>query len=434
MAARARRLADRVAASRHSQVHRSSYALILTTVTNAALGLLFWVAAARLYPTEVVGLGAGGISALQLAATIGWVGLIFTLMRYVPIAGTGRRRLIASVYLIGGGAAVAVAVAFTVALASRLNVPYLSESVASGVAFCACVAVWAIFTLQDSALISLRRAGVVAGENVLYGALKLVLLIALSAFAHPWTLLGVWAGAALVFVVAVSGFLLFRDPRVRAPAEPAEPTSRRAIARFSSGHTAAALMAIVPDYLVPLLVLHYLDPAANAYYYSAWSVSLSARALSVNVTDALMVEAAYGQETFAALLGKVGRLFAVVLIPTVLVVVAAAEPVLRIFGSAYAGEGAAALRYFGLSLVPFTVVTLALALDRIRQRFANALLITSTGTLATIALDVLLIPRHGIAGAGLGWLAGQALAALIAAHSLWRELGARTPGAGHVVR
>lgn len=422
MSGRARGLAARVASTRHTSVYRNSYALILTTVVNAVLGLLFWVAAARLYSADVVGLGSGGISAMQLVATVGWVGLIFTLMRYVPIAGRFRRRLIVGVYAAGVLAATPLAIVFVVWLSGPFDVEYVSSDVVKGAVFCLAVAAWVVFTLQDSALISLRRASVVTVENLLYGALKLALLVALSFLDEPWVLLGVWAGSTVLFVAAVNRYIS-RDPLMRDTAQPPATLNRRAVARFSTGHTAAATVAIVPDYLVPLLVIHYLGPAANAYYYAAWNVGLSARALAVNVTDALMVEAAYGQESFAALLRKLARLFAFVLGPSIAVLVVAAEPIMRIFGAEYAAEGATVLRYFGIGLIPFTVVTLALALDRMRERFADALVITAVGTAATIGLDLLWIPQHGADGAGLAWLCGQTLAALVALRTLWQSLG-----------
>jgi O-antigen/teichoic acid export membrane protein len=420
---RARRSAGMVAASRHVPVYRSSYALILTTFLNAVLGLLFWVAAARLYPAEIVGLGAGGISALQLAATIGWAGLIFTLMRYVPVAGVARRRLVLAVYAAGVAAAAASAAVFAATLATRLNVQFVTDRPASTVAFCAGVAVWVVFTLQDGALISLRRSPLVPAENFLYGGLKLILLVALSSVVAPWTLLGVWVGAAAVFVVIVNAFLFWR--LLGATTDPPALPSTAAVVRFSTGQTGAAFIAYVPDYLVPLLILAYLDPGATAYYYAAWTVGLSARALAVNIADALIVEAAYGQETFAHLLRMVARLFAALLAPVVLVMLLGAQLILRVFGPDYADAAAGLLRCFALSLVPFTVVTLALALARVRARFTDALLISSVGTVTAVGLDMVLIPRHGIVGAGLGWLAGQSLAALVATRTLRHELAPR---------
>jgi O-antigen/teichoic acid export membrane protein len=401
-------------------VYRSSYALILTTFVNAVLGLLFWVAAARLYPPDVVGLGAGGISALQLVATIGWVGLIFTLMRYVPLAGSSRARLVLTVYGAGVGLATVAALSFTSTLSEHLGVPYVSAGLLSTVAFCASVAVWVLFTLQDGVLLSVRRSELVPAENSLYGALKLVLLAALSGIAEPWTLLGVWAGAAAVFVALVSGFLFGR--MLRAPNDPPATPPPAAIARFSVGHTGVAFIAFVPDFLVPLLILAYLDAEANAYYYAAWTVGLSARALAVNIADALLVEVAYGQELFAQLLRTVARPFAALFVLVILGMLIGGELILRLFGPQYADAGAGLLRYFAISLVPFTIVTLAITLDRSRERFADALLIASVGTVTAVGLDMVLIPRHGIVGAGLGWLIGQTLAALVAIRTLRHEL------------
>lgn len=422
-----REVARRGASSLRTPVYRSSLALILTTVVNAVLGVLFWVAAARLYSTRVVGLGAGGISALQLTATIGWVGLIFTLMRYVPVAGSHRRRLMLGVYGSGVTLATLVALLFTTTLADSFKVPYVSDNIGAAGAFCIGVAVWVVFTLQDSALISLRRSSIVTIENLLYGLLKLVLLIVLSASDKPWTLLGVWTGSALVFVGIVSGFILVLDPLLRTQTAPQAKLSKRALANFSIGHTAAAIIAVIPDYLVPLLVLSYLDAAANAYYYAAWSISLSARALSVNVTDALMVEAAYGEESFLELLQKLARLFTAILVPTIVCMLLGAGIILRIFGSRYSDGGATVLRLFAIALVPFTLVTLALALDRVRERFKDALLITTAGTSTTIGLDLILIPSLGIKGAGVSWLCGETVAAMFAVRSLWKGLGLRAP-------
>jgi hypothetical protein len=58
-------------------------------------------------------------------------------------------------------------------------------------------------------------------KNSRYGALKLVLLAALSGIAEPWTLLG---GCGSGFVALVSGFLFGR--MLRAPNDP--PATRPA--------------------------------------------------------------------------------------------------------------------------------------------------------------------------------------------------------------
>jgi O-antigen/teichoic acid export membrane protein len=429
-------LAARVAGTRHEPIYRSSYALFLTTGANALLGLAFWVAAARLYPESVVGLGAGGISALQLVALVGWVGLQFTLMRYVPVAGVLRRRIVAIVYGAGVASALVVAIVFVLAFADALQVPYVADSVLQAVAFCVCVAVWVVFSLQDAVLVGIRRAFFVPAENTAYGLLKLILLVSLSTIDDPWVLLGVWAGGTAVLVAAINTLLF---TRLLAHDAPSQLPARGPLMRFSTGHSAVALTAWVPDFLVPLLVLSYLDEADNAYYYAAWTVGFSARLLAMNLANALTVEGAYADNPISALLRSVIRLSLTVLLPVMVVLLVAAEPVLSVFGPNYADEAATLLRLFAISLVPYTIATLAVAFDRVRERFANALVITGTGTIATIALDIVLIPSSGISGAGLGWLGGQLLAAAVALGLMTRVarhpdlLPVPPPGAADVV-
>lgn len=392
---------------------RSSYALLLTTGLNAVLGMAFWVTAARLFPPDVVGLGAGGISALQLAATIGWVGLQFTLLRYAPTAGRQRRRLVVGVYGAGAAAGLAGAAVFVTFLAPALRVGYLSSSSGARAVFVLAVGAWVVFSLQDAALLGIRRAAAVPVENFVYGALKLVLIVALGTVDDPWTLLGVWSGTAALLAVVVNVLLLKRWLAPGRADQAGNLPALGALARFSAGHTAVALTSWAPDFLIPLLVLRYLGEDANAYYYAAWTIGFSARLLLLNVANALTVEAAYAEDTVRRLLASARRLAVVVLVPSVLVLLLGAPLLLQVFGEPYRAA-VGLLRWYALSLPLFAIATFVAALDRVRERFELALAITASSSAVVITLDVLLLPRLGLSGAGLSWLLAQVLSAAVA--------------------
>jgi O-antigen/teichoic acid export membrane protein len=403
-------LISRVLSTRSVPLYRTSYALMLTTAGNAVLGLLFWVAAARLYASDVVGLGAAGISALQLVAGIGWVGLQITLIRYLPIAGAKRRWLTAYAYVAGASVALVLAIVFTLALTGTLSVDFISENAATRVAFCMSVVVWVVFSLQDAALIGVRRSLVVPLENAIYALGRLVALVALAAIASPWTLMGVWVVAAALVAVPVNG-LLFRSFLIDATVS--RLVSTRRVVRFSAGQTGVALVAWIPDFLVPLLVLKYAGESANAYYYVAWMIGFSVRLVVLNMANALTVEGAYSEARFRDLIRSATRLSAIVLLPIVLFLVVAPSIPLQIFGADYA-EAATFLRYFALSLIPFTFAAFVIANDRVRQRSAPALAITTAGSVVIIGLNIVLIPELGLDGAGIAWLVGHCVAAVVA--------------------
>ena len=389
---------------------RASWALIATTAINALLGLVYWVLAARLYPADIVGEAAGAISAMMFVTSIGWLGLQFVLIRFVPVAGDRAGRLIISAYGTAGLAGLTAAVVFLVAFAGPAGLGFVVAGPSTVAAFLAGSAAWIVFSLQDPALIGLRRSGWVPVENAAFGALKAIVLVAAAATGSVWAIFGSWTAAAAIFAGIVN-ILMFRRlvPHVPHPAPGTLPT-RRGVVRFAAGQHAVAVVAAVPDTLVPLLVLGFLGPSANAHYYAAWAIGFSLRLLAVNIADALLSEAARAEHDLPHLLRSATRLTVGVLVPLTLATVAAAALITPVFGSGY-DEATGLLRIFALSLLPFGVVTGILTVERVRQRNALALAVVAVSTGVTIAADVVLIPEMGISGAGWGWLLGQCLAA-----------------------
>ena len=389
---------------------RASWALIATTAINAVLGLVYWVLAARLYPAEIVGEAAGAISAMMFVTSVGWLGLQFVLIRFIPVAGDRTGRLIISTYGAAGAAGLMAAVVFLAAFAKPAGLAFVVAGPATVVAFLAGSVAWIVFSLQDPALIGLRRSGWVPVENAAFGALKAIVLVAAAATGSVWAIFGSWAAAAAVFAGIVN-ILMFRKlvPHAPHPAPGALPT-RRGIVRFAAGQHAAAVIAAVPDTLVPLLVIGFLGPAANAHYYAAWAIAFSLRLLALNIADALLSEAARAEHDLPHLLRSATKLTTAFLVPLTLVTLAVASLLTSVFGSGY-DEATGLLRIFALSLLPFGVVTGILTVERVRQRTAIALVVVAVSTGVTIAADIVLIPEMGISGAGWGWLLAQCLAA-----------------------
>jgi len=156
-------------------LYRSATALVLTTGANAGLGLIFWTLAARLYSIEEVGRGAATVAALQLVSMLGCAGLTPALIRFIPASRLSTRRLVEITYL--AGLSMALLCGVGVLIASYLFIEPLSVP---SFVFLGGVAVFTIFTLQDGALIGLRREAWVPVENATFGVIKIVLLVAFS--------------------------------------------------------------------------------------------------------------------------------------------------------------------------------------------------------------------------------------------------------------
>ena len=306
---------------RQVPLYRSSFALMLTTGLNGILGFAYWVLAARLYPAKAVGIGAGAISAMTLVSSLGWVGLQFVLLRYVPVAGRVQARLVRLCYAAALAISLVATAIFLAGFARLAGLGILTESPLTVVLFGVSIVFWVVFSLQDPVLIGLRRAGWVPVENATFGAIKAALLVVLAASASAWAILGAWVlgliGLVVVINVALFGRLLDKERTV-----PSRLPNQRQLVRFATGHHFVAVTAAIPDSLVSLLILAFMPGAANAYYYSAWAVSFSFRLLAVNMSNALIVEGALAESKVRSLVRQVSRMAFVVVIPLVIVVVA----------------------------------------------------------------------------------------------------------------
>lgn len=403
-----------IARATRGRLERASALLMLTTLLNAVLGLGFWLAAARLYDTEAVGLAAGAVSALTLVSSFGWFGLQHVMLRYVPIAGARRGALILRVYQAALVIALISAAGFLAVLTGPFDAELLSSSPLAVSAFLAAVVAWVAFSLQDPVLIALGQEAWVPIENAVFGLLKLVAIVILAAAGatSAWAVFGSWAACAGVLVVVMSWLLTRRLLPAARDAAVGLPGSR-AIARFAAGHHFVAVTASLPDFLVPLLVLGLLSEDATAHYYAAFTMSYALRLLAVNIASALTVEGARDQAGLGALRRRVARMVGMLLVPLAVLTAAAASPMLALFGGSYSSEGAGLLRLFALALPLSAVVVVGLAIERVRQRSARAFAVALVSAVATIGLDLWLLPAQGLQGAGVAWLIGQALGAAL---------------------
>ena len=68
-------------------MYRDAYALMLNTIVNSGLGLLYWIVAARTSSPEVVGRGNALISLMLLVSVLTQVDFGQALIRFLPRAG-----------------------------------------------------------------------------------------------------------------------------------------------------------------------------------------------------------------------------------------------------------------------------------------------------------------------------------------------------------
>ncbi|MDX3851438.1 lipopolysaccharide biosynthesis protein [Streptomyces sp. AK02-01A] len=398
---------------------RNAYALMLSTGVSAALGLGFWLVAARYYTEEAVGQGSAAIAAMRLLASITATTMIGAVVRYVPRAGRATGALVWRVYAISSLVVCVACVVFllTLDLWGPSYAPL--DGLTAGLVFTASCVAWALLTLQDGVLTGLRKAFWVPVGNAVFSLGKLLML---AAFATALPVLGVfvsWAAAISLSVLPL-GWLIFRRliPRQAAADHDREPPKVRDIGRFLAGDSVGALFSLAMINLLPVMVAVRFDAAHNAFFYTAYTVGGTMEFMAINMASSLTAHASHSPDRLAEGVRGALRRMAVLLVPVVLVLVVFAPRVLAPFGDDYTRNGTTVLRLLAAAALPRVVVELYIGVLRVQGRTGVLAVLQGAMCLLVLGSALFLLGPAGISGAGLAMLLSMTLVALVAAPGL----------------
>ncbi|MHC5702221.1 lipopolysaccharide biosynthesis protein [Streptomyces tirandamycinicus] len=411
-----------------ASMFRNAYALMLSTGVSAALGLGFWLVAARYFTEEAVGQGSAAIAAMRLLASITATTMIGAVVRYVPRAGRATGPLVWRAYAVSSAVVCVACAAFLVTL-DLWGPSYapLRGPVAGAVFTAACVG-WALLTLQDGVLTGLREAVWVPVGNAVFSVGKLLLLVV---FAGALPVLGVfvsWA-AAIALSVLPLGWLVFRRliPRHAAAEGDREPPRMRDVGRFLAGDSVGALFSLAMINLLPVMVAVRFDAAHNGFFYIAYTVGGTMEFMAINMASSLTAHASHSPGSLADGVRGALRRMALLLVPVVAVLVVFAPVILAPFGADYAEHGTTVLRLLAAAALPRVVVELYIGVLRVQGR--TGVLAALQGAMCAMVLGsaAFLMGPAGISGAGLAMLLSMALMALVSAPGLRAALAGREP-------
>nr|WP_234338428.1 lipopolysaccharide biosynthesis protein [Streptomyces sp. NRRL F-5727] len=386
---------------------------MLSTGVSAALGLGFWLVAARYYTEDAVGQGSAAIAAQRMLASITATTLSGAVVRYVPRAGRATGPLVARLYLLS---TVVVAAASGIFL---LTLDWWGPSYAplgtlsAGIFFTLSSVGWALLTLQDGVLTGLRKAFWVPVGNAVFSVGKLVLLVVLAAALPVLGVFVSWAAAIALSTVPLA-WLVFRRliPQQARADRDREPPTYREIGRFVAGDAVGAFFSLLMISLLPVMVAVRFDAAHNAFFYTAYTVGGTMEFMAINMASSLTAHASHSPESLADGVRGALRRMVLLLVPVVLVLVLFAPLILAPFGQGYADNGSTVLRLLAAGALPRVAVELYIGVLRVQGR--TGMLAAVQGGMCVLVLGsaTVLLGPYGISGAGMAVLGGMTVMAV----------------------
>ncbi|MCU1427327.1 MAG: hypothetical protein JWL83_1327 [Actinomycetia bacterium] len=397
------------------KLFRDGYALGVSTVASAGLGFVAWVLAARHHTPREMGYASGLLQAVLLLSAIGLVNLSPALIRFLPVAGREGRRFIGATYVVSGTVTAVVAFVFALFRPAHL---FEGASFPAFFGFALLATLWSIFTLQDAALTGVGAANWVAGENTVFGVLRVLGIVALGATGGRWGIVGSWFIPAVALIAVINLWPLRTRTLSRAPAV---DVSTRVIGRYVTATWLPTVLQHVVQLVTPLVVLSAIGPTRSSAFSMAWLIFTNIELVGIGFGNALVVHAARNRDAVGSLMQAAVRRQLQILGPVLVGVAVFAHPILSVFGPSYARGGTTTLRLLALAMLP-RIFSLAVTNGaRVAGRLGAVTAIQLPITVGVVGLSALLVPKYGMIA--VGWVAIILHSAIaIACIPMWRIL------------
>jgi O-antigen/teichoic acid export membrane protein len=412
-------------ASRH--LLRSAYSLLANTAITSVLGMVFWVAAARLYTTVEVGRDTVLISVMIELSTVCQLNMGNGIARFLPDFGERSAQALGAVYVVTGMVALVVGGAFVIlapGLSSQLT--YLGNETTLAVGFVAALVLWGLFTLQDAALTATRQTPSIPVKNGVFGVLKLAALPALLALGTANGVFLSWALPMALLLVPVNLLVFRRAIPGHLSSVVAESSfariGARQVARFLAQDYLASVFTQATLTVLPLLVIATLGARQSAYFAMPFTIVLAFDTFAYSACTSLVVEATLNHKSLRTLTRVFARRVLTLLMPAAALLALAAPLVMLPFGPTYAEHGAVALRLLLCGSVFRAVIALFSAVSRAQGRGGRLALVELALLVLVLGAAIPLAHSHGIEGVAAAWLGANALICLAVSPLLVRFL------------
>ena len=327
-------------------LYRGSLILITNTVATAAIGFVFWSLAAHRYPASAIGVFSSVTSGAGLLAVIAALGLPNVIVRHIASVQNGRELMIVAVTAV---ATVGTVLCLVIVLVLGPHLPAsLSLNQRGGMVLLLTVLVifTAIGTIFDVGLIATRSSHDVLIKNLAGSIARVVALLLLVSFPSSGMLIAYSLG--LVLTVVLGGAFLHRQIKGKRARFGAFRVLRSYLS-ITSGNYVATIMGTLPTSIVPLQVLVVLGAAETGRFAVAFLIGGFLNVIPATVAQVLFAEASRERASLWRQLRKAILGVYALLLPAIVIVIAAAPFILRLFGAAYAAAATGCLRILALS-------------------------------------------------------------------------------------
>ena len=391
---------------------KNSYFLIATTVIGSILGFIFWVLAARFYTPHDVGLATAVISAANLLVEFSLLGFNFGITRFLPNE-KNKQGMINSCLTITSLFSIVLTIIFILGISMwSPALAFVYENMLFLLFFGIFVFSAALIRLHQTTFVALQSAELSFILNITLSLLKLIFVLLLVAFG-VFSIILSWVIAACIALI-VSTFLLIP---MRVHSYLPIPTIKKKMLKdmfpISFGNYIAENVAVIPNSILPLMIINVLTPEMNAYFFMALAISNILIMVPVAVNNSLFVEGSYAPDKFRNNVIKALKFTFLLIIPMVFGIFIFGDKLMLLFGKTYSENAFYVLCILVLSIVPFTINKLYMTIKNVQLNVKPIIYLNVLISILTVVISYLLMVKIGLVGVAIGYTLAQGIGAVV---------------------
>lgn len=397
----------------HDSLFKNAFFLMLSSISTAGFGFIFWFLAAKFYSASDVGIATGIMSSMTLIVNLSRFGLDYSIIRFFPThdkckvfsTSTVISTLIALIFgliFISGINSFSPELSF---LRSPLyTLFYFISLTSSSVIFMAGIFFVAIREAEFQLYLNL-----IVGSRVLF----VILFISLGAIGIFYAV-----GASFFIAFLISLVLILKsgtDLKLR--------IDRKFLTdsfNFSAGNFLTGLFMTVPNTLLPIMILNMHLVEQAAYYYIVFGIVSLLFMIPESISTSLFVEGSNGQSLKKTVIQSLVIIF-LLLTPIALFFYLYGSLILGFIGQDYVAGGSGVFRLMIFASFFVVVNNVYFAIKRIQKDTKEITLLSGIIFVLLIGLAFLLIPVLGIEGIGYAWIISYGTGALIILIQVFRK-------------
>lgn len=392
-----------------SSLIRNSFFIMLATLKSAAIGLVFWVVAARLYSMEEIGVAAAIISSMYIPLLLSRLGMDGSLTRFIP--GGDRGKIFWTTIFVTTLLALILGAMMIVGVGAS-SFDFSIISLESGL-FLGTLVALSISSLGGVTLIAVRRPKAYFLQSLILDS-KILFLVGLVSIGA----LGIFYSVGLAIIMGAV-FSLAVINRLGIKYSGFDWRYLKDSSRFSIGNYVVGIFIAVPNEILPILALNTLGSAQAALYYVSYMISSITLLVPSAIGASLFVEGSHGEDIRTSARHAIIVTFGLIG-PVVLVLILFGNIILSIVGSEFTAA-------FGLLQVmaastPFvSVCIIYFAVKRVLKEMKDIMILSAVISILLLGSSYLFTVEFGPIGLGYAWLVSYGIGAFFVSAGFMRS-------------